>query len=501
MAISITRYVDITSGVGASSSLGTRDLIGRFFTTNPLVPTESFITFDSADEVLDYFGADSEEYARAVFYFGWISKQVTAPQRITFANWADAATAPRIYGVKGAQALASWTSITSGSFTLELGGVSHTLSSLNFGAAGSLAAVAAIIQAAIVAAGTGSLWDLATVQWNSTRQSFDFVGGATGAANVVVTAGSGGSDIALQLGWISATTILSDGVAAQTIPDLLADSTEVSNNFGSFAFLPTLTQDQIVDAAEWNDTQNNRYLYSVPCTSSNASALSAALDGISGVTLTLAPLTDEYPEQVPMMIEAATDYTARAAVQNYMFQEFDLTASVTTNADANIYDALKVNYYGQIQQAGVLRSFYQRGVMMGLQSDASDQNVYVNEIWFKDAATVAIMNLLLALPEIPANNAGRGMILSQLQGIIDQALLNGTILPGKSLTNENKLFITNITGDKNSWIQVQNSGYWVDARIVAYQNDAGVTEYKAVYTLIYSKNDVIRFVQGSDILI
>src|SRR5690606_33605919 len=153
-------------------------------------------------------------------------------------------------------------------------------------------------------------WDDATVTWNATRQSVDFVGGAVGDANIVVEAGAGGSDIAGQLGWLSPTTILSFGSAIQSSTDLLAVSSEANNNFGSFTFMPTLTTDQIVEAAEWNDTENNRYLYSVRCTSINAAALSAALIDLSGVTLTLAPLEDEYPEQVPMMIEAATDYTA-----------------------------------------------------------------------------------------------------------------------------------------------------------------------------------------------
>lgn len=38
MSISITRYVDITSGVGAGSVVPTRDLVGRLFTANDLVP-------------------------------------------------------------------------------------------------------------------------------------------------------------------------------------------------------------------------------------------------------------------------------------------------------------------------------------------------------------------------------------------------------------------------------------------------------------------------------
>lgn len=501
MPISITNYVDITSGVGAAANFGTRDLIGRFFTTNPLVPTGSVVEFDSADEVLAYFGSASEEYARAVFYFGWISKSITTPQKIAFAFWASAATAPLIFGVPGAQALATWTAISSGAFGITLGGVTHAITALDFSAAASLSDVAGIIQAAIRSAGTGALWDDALVVWSSSRQSFNLTGGATGSANVIITAGSGGSDIAVQLGWLSAVTILSFGSAVQSITNLLADSTEANNNFGSFTFLPTLTQDQIVEAATWNDTQNNRYLYSVRCTSANASALSAALIAISGVTLTLSPLSAEYPEQVPMMIAAATDYTARNSVQNYMFQEFDLTPSVTTDADYETYKALRVNFIGNVQQAGVIRSFYQTGQMMGGISDPTDQNVYVNEIWFKDASTVTLINLLLALPQIPANNAGRGMILTQLQAIIDQALLNGVIEAGKALSSEQKLFIANVTGDSQAWIQVQNSGYWVDCRIVPFVDDSAATEYKAVYTLIYSKNDVIRLIQGSDILI
>lgn len=500
MPISITNYVDIVSGVGSAATFGTRDLIARLYTTNELVPTDSVVTFDTADEVLDYFGSDSEEYARAVFYFGWISKSITRPQRLSFARWANAATAPQIFGAKGAQSVSSWTGITTGSFVLTLGGVENTVSSLDFSSAASLADVAGVIEAGIIAAGTGAMWDDATVEWDATRKSFNFTGGATGDANIIVEAGAGGSDVAGQIGWLSATAILSFGSDVQTIPDLLAESSEANNNFGSFAFLPTLTTDQITAAAAWNDTQNNRYLYSVRCTSVNASALSAALIDLSGVTLTLAPIATEYPEMVPMMIEAATDYTARNSVQNYMFQIFDLTPSVTTNADYDTYNALRVNFYGNVQQAGVVRSFYQRGTMMGTVSDPIDQNVYVNEIWFKDAATVALLNLLLALPQIPANNVGRGQILAQLQPIIDLGLFNGTIESGKSLTSEQKLYIANVTGDENAWIQVQNAGYWVDARIVPYQNE-GVTEYKAVYTLIYSKNDVIRLIEGSDILI
>lgn len=499
MAISLKRYVDITSGVGAGIVVGRRKLVGRFFDDNNLIPTGSYVEFDSADDVATYFGSGSEEYARAAFWFGWVSKEVTDAISIQFARYVSADTAARIYGARGDQAVSDWTSIVAGSFVLSIGGVTNTMAGLNFSAAASLSDVAAIVQTAIRTK-VGAQWTGATVVWNAVRKSFDFTSGSTGDAAITVAAGGGGNDIAARLGWLSALAVISNGADEQTIQETLSESANADNNFGSFAFLDTLTEAEIVEAATWNDTQNNMFLYSVPCTAANAAALSAAVLGLSGVTLTLAPIATEFPEQVPMMIEAATNYDQQNSTQNYMFQIFDLTPSVTTDADADVYDALRVNYYGQTQNAGQIIQFYQRGYMMGTSSDALDQNTYVNEIWLKDAAGAAIMTLLLALSKVSANKAGRAQILAILQGVVDQAVFNGTISVGKTLTDVQKLYITNATGDKLAWQQVQNIGYWLDV-VIQQVVIQGRIEYKAVYTLIYSKDDVIRKVEGRDILI
>ncbi len=499
MTISLSRYVSITSGVGAGAGVSTRDLNARFFTENVLVPTASVVTFSSAADVGTYFGSSSDEYKRAVFYFGWTSKNNTSPSQIGFARWANVAVASTIFGDVATYALGSFTSVTTGDFTLTLGGATHHLTSINLTGAGNLAAVAALIEDAIqgYTAG-GAPWTGATVTYNSTRKSFDMVSGATGADTIAITAGAT-TDVASLLGWLTG-AILSNGSAAQSITAVLTQSADASNDFGSFAFVPVLTLDQVTEAAEWNDALGATFMYSVPVTVANASAWSAALINIGGVTLTLAPLSAEYPEQAPMMLLGATDYSRRNSVQNYMFQQFNLTPSVTSNAGANTYDGLRINYYGQTQTAGQLLSFYQRGLMFGIPTDPVDQNVYANEIWLKDASSAAIMGLLLALAQIPANAQGRSQIISVIQGIINQGVINGAISVGKPLTDTQKSYITNITGDNLAWQQVSNIGYWLDVDIVSYV-ESTVTKYKAVYTLIYSKDDVIRKVEGSDILI
>lgn len=502
MAISFRKYIDITSGVGGNGAVRLRDLIGRIFTTNPLVPTDVIVEMTTPEDVGNYFGFSSEEYLRAVFYFAWVSKNIKRAKKISFAKWSNVATAPRIYGAKGDQALASWTTITNGALYITLGATTQLLSAMNFSGAASLTAVASIIQAKLAAVVGNPNFSGATVSWDAARKSFNFVGGQTGDAKVAVAAGTGGTDIAAQLGWLNPTeTILSNGDAIQTVTEVLTTSTDISNNFGSFLFVPALSDAQVEEAAKWTDLQNNMFMYCVPVLDVDTADYYALLKDYGGTAMTLKTVTDEYPEMVPMIILAATDYTARSAVQNYMFQIFPLTPAVSTTQQSNALDLLRINYYGRTQTAGQYLDFYQRGVLTGLNTDATDQNVYANEIWLKDAAGVALMSLLLSIARLPANSTGRSRALAILQGVADQALFNGTISVGKPLNDVQKLYITELTGDDLAWFQVQNIGYWLDATLQSYVTQDGRTEWKLLYTLLYSKDDAIRKVEGTHILI
>lgn len=501
MAIPITRYVDITSGVGAGSVVRLRDLIARVFTTNPLLPTGAISEFTSAAAVGDYFGTSSDEYLRSVFYFGWISKLITKPSKISFSRWADEATAPLIYGGVHTQSVSAWTGISNGAFVLSLAGTSHTISGMDFTAATTLAGIAAIIQTKIRLQ-SGSMWTAATVTYNSTRGSFDFVGGATGAAAIAVSAPGSGTNILgdTLLGW-TASAIFSNGAAIQTALETVTASAEANDNFGSFAFIDSLSLSDVTAVAAWNHTQNVKYMYSVPVLLADAASYYAALKDYSGVAITEVLTSGEYPEFAPMMILAATDYSRQNSVSNYMFNQFALTPSVTTSAKADTLDAYRCNYYGQTQSAGQLLSFYQRGILMGDATAPVDMNVYANEMWFKNSAAASMMTLLLALSQVSANAQGRTEVLTILQDTIDQAIANGTISQGKTLTTTQKLYINNVTGSTTAWYQVQSIGYWVDCQIQSYTTVDSRTEYKAVYIVVYSKDDAIRKIEGTHTLI
>lgn len=502
MPINFNRYVNITSGVGAPTVVATRELIGRLFTTNELLPTETNIDFTTLEQVGDYFGTDSVEYLRAQFYFGFISKNITSADKISFARWADEDTAPQIFGAPITTTLSQFQAISTGAFSMTLGTVTNVVSGINFSAASSLANVASIIQTAIRTK-TGTQWTGATVVYNAVSGGFDFVGGDTSVAAIITVQAPGtGVDISNLIGWITG-AIWSNGVQEESITDTLTNSAQSSNNFGSFLFMPTLTQDEIVETATWNDTQNVLYQYMVPVTLSTYAAISAAILGFGGCAMTLlnALAPAEYPEMLPMAVLAATDYDQPNSVVNYMYQIAALTPSVSDDATANLLDAARVNYYGVTQDAGQDVSFYQRGFLTGGLTDPLDMNTYANEQWLKDAIGASLMNLLLVLGKISANNQGRAQVISNITNNVQLAKTNGTISVDKPLTTNQILYITQITNDTRAWRSVQSDGSWLNVVIIPFTGPSNITEFKMSYVLVYSKNDVIRKIDGTDILI
>lgn len=500
MAISFSNYIDITSGVAGSAQLAGRNFGGRIFTNNPLLPPESYLESDDAAGIGDYFGTASSEYKRTSFYFDFISKNITKPTLISFARWVDEDVAPMIFGKVQTQLVANYSAISNGSFEMTIGGVANTFTGLDFSGALSLADVASIIQTAIRTK-TGSMWTAAIVTFDAVRGSFNFEGGQAVAAVITVANMGTGTSILPLLGWLTG-AIIANGALAETITDTLQNSWDASNNFGSFIFMPTLTLDQIVEASAWTSEMDVSVMYFPRVAKADAATYYNALKNYGGVGVTVAPLANEYPEQSPMMVFAATDYTKVNATQNYMYQQFNLTPSISTNADQKTMDQNRINYYGNTQNSGKNISFYQRGVLMGLPTSPTIMTPFANEIWLKDAMGVALMNLQLALSQVAANKYGLSQLFATSQTVVDQAVNNGTISVGKTLTNQQKLTITQISGDGNAWQQVQNIGYWINWVITPYVNpDNNLTEYEAVYTLIYSKNDVVNKVIGRHVLI
>ncbi|ENU3061695.1 DUF3383 domain-containing protein [Escherichia coli] len=513
MAISFKKYVDITSGVGAGASVKNRELIGRLFTSSPLLAVDVIAEATDADSVGKLFGYYSEEYKRALFYFSWISKLTTRAKKISFARYAPDGAKGGIIGTDvGAVAddIANYNAITNKSIRINISSGNQWTSGLlelNFSTATSLTDVAKIIETAArnnfeqtIPQAVGL-----TVVWEPVGRRFVMTMGLSGVITIEIETGDAVT-LAL-LGWTKPT--FNSGSDPEKPQDAVTRTTNISNNFGSFVFLDALSVSDVVDVAKWNAAQNVMFQFYVPVSSKYAFEESGdgyadyyeKLKGYAGTGLTYTLSPDEYHEMMPMIILAATDYNRRNSAQNYMFQQFAVTPTVTDTTFSNTLDSYRLNYYGRTQTAGQNIDFYQRGLLMGGNTAPVDMNTYANEQWLKGLMESQLMTLMLSMPAISANTSGRSQLIAIIQAGIEKALYNGVISVGKTLNTAQRMYITEMTGDGLAWAQVQNLGYWLDCWFEEYATSDGRTEYKAVYLLIYSKDDVIRKVEGAHTLI
>lgn len=293
-------------------------------------------------------------------------------------------------------------------------------------------------------------------------------------------------------------------------------------NFGSFCFVQPITCEEVVDVAIKNATYNYRCLFAQSVYGdgseseseevTDATLVSAATPeafnaylrskseaGINGFVKVFGG--DALSAQMPMALFAATDYNAVNTAPNPMFKQYPLEEATVWDIDrAAALDAINFNYNGRTQQNGSTIAFYQRG----RNDDGEDTAVYCNEIWLKSAVASAIMDLLLTTNRVDAGAQGEALIYTVIDSVARQGLDNGVIEVGKPLTTAQRMKVTQRTGNSEAWQTVQESGYWISVQIVQSDGTDGVTQkgdYKAVYQLVYSKGDSIKFVEGSHYLV
>lgn len=506
--ISMSRYINIVSGVGGGAGVAQRQLILRLMTQNALLPPGIVMQAANASVVGSYFGVNSEEFIRSEAYFGFVSKNITSPSLISFARWVSTAIAPMIVGDQVTKSIAALAAVTAGTLTINDGGTAIHIAALAFTGDATLTAVAATLQTALRASADSQL-TTCTVTFNTNTQQFTLTGSTTGAGNLTVTPTLLTTDVSALLGWGTSGTVYVPGQAADPPTSAILKSAGISNNFGSFCYCTPstpLTNTDIENIAAWNDSQNNLYLYSVATSIANAAALFGLIGGLSGVCINILSTTqpNDYVEQSPCEVLAATNYSANNSTQNYMYQQFPArNITVSSDTDANTCDSARSNYIGQTQQAGTSVAFYQRGILCGGAQDATDINTYCNEMALKSTISATLLSLFLSVGRVPANADGAATVRGVMLPIITQFKNNGTISAGKEINAIQQAFITGQAGgDTTAWRQVQTIGYWLFISFSSAVNQlTTLTEWTCNYLLIYSKDDAIRSVDGSDIMI
>lgn len=524
MAIRQAKYIDITSGVGGKSAVKNREFIARVFTTNELCGFGHVYEFDSLDEVGKYFGTESEEYNWASRYFGFVSKTITKAKKISFMKWADdtndgsgsgASTySPNAYvlGLSAPSTTMTNYPASNGKLVLVLDGVRYEYIASITEPPATINDVALAVQAAITSDATYPLTGTTVTVTSDSKIKVDF-GSSTANVHIggfeaqAVTAGA--YDLATLLGINKGNSVCSDYAPAETPVNAAIRSDSISDNYGSFIFLGGIIDDSTYEKTkaviEWNKSKNYKYLFlfsGMGYTSASGGLTENGLVSMATAVKGMAPdsvlsayrFENDAIDSLISALFATTDYQRTNSTKCFMYQQNSaIEPSITSDASANALDTLNVNYMGETQSAGGKIAFLQDGVAI----DGTDIGVVCNEIWMKSSFWTAIMNLLLTVEKVPANEDGVGLLKTVMMGTITTAIRNGTIQPRKTLTTNQKVYIGQVTGNSEAWKDVYNDGYVLDLKIEADDNN----RYVAKYVLVYSKGDAVRKIEGADILV
>ena len=456
MAIPASQIVKINPRVIQAS--GT-DLVlnGMFLTTNSLIPAGGVMGFSTADDVAAFFGSASEEYRVASVYFAGYKNSFKKPRQAFYGSRVNAASAAWLRGSRYAGTLAQLQAVTAGTLDLSINGSAVAVTGLSFTSATSYSAVAAAIQTKIAAVVSS-----ATCTYDSQTGAYQITSPTTGATSTITYAEEG--TLATLLGLTQAKgATLSQGSDALDVADNMRSIRAVTENWATFTYLYSSTDQEILDHSAWASSQGVEYLLVAWSTDSNlqnqvdTTSIAYQLKTNNAGATTL--IFGDAPYAAFIMGEAASiDWDRTQGAINFAFKAQDgLVPTIDSATEATTLLQKKCNLYGTYATRNDEFVWLYDANMFG---DYNFIDPFINAIWFNNALQVAIMNGLEMSPRVPYNEDGYTLIRSWCQDPINRARKNGVIDPGVSLSEAQKAELIREAGlDITS--NLQTDGYYL----------------------------------------
>ena len=456
MAIPASQIVKINPRVVQAS--GT-DLVlnGLFLTTNALIPAGGVLGFSTADDVASFFGSASEEYRVAAVYFAGYKNSFKKPRQVFFGSRVNAAAGAWLRGSKYAGTLAQLQAVTSGTLTLTINGTECAVTGISLASATSYSAVASAIQTKLAAVVQNT-----TCTYSSQTGAFQISSPTTGAASTITYCED--STLATLLGLTQAKgATLSQGSDALDVADNMRSIRGVTENWATFTFLYSATDDEILDLSAWASAQGVEYLFVAWSTDSNLKnqvdtvSIAYKLKEASAGATTLI-FGDQVYAAFIMGTAASIDWDRTQGAITFAFKSLDGLAPTIDNAtEATSLLGKKCNLYGTYATRNDDFVFLYDSNMYG---DYNFIDPFINSIWFNNALQVAIMQGLAQSPRVPYNEDGYTQIRSWCQDPINRARRNGVIDPGLNLSEAQKTELIREAGlDITS--NLQTDGYYL----------------------------------------
>lgn len=240
----VTVDVETSAPAVAGRSFSTGLILGKS-TVLPL--NQRTRAYAKLTDVSVDFGPTTEEYKKAQSWFGQKRAAIVKIGRQFLAAQAGQLRGENV----SATLLSVFTAITAGGFDIAINGVNEQLSALDFSGAGTMSAIATILQTALAAAVAST-----TCTWNATLGCFVITSPTTGTSSTIgyaaaPTHSGSPTDVSVLLGLAAGTGAQAyTGIAIETQTAALNGSQIFDPNFFGLTLAGGTTQDQ-KDAMAW----------------------------------------------------------------------------------------------------------------------------------------------------------------------------------------------------------------------------------------------------------
>jgi len=391
------------------------------------------------------------EYQMAQVYFAGFTIGTQTPQALIFSRYATTACAAFLVGATSSLTLAQIQAITSGSLSVTIDGVVKTFATVTLAAATSFSNAAALLTTALGLTGS------AAVTWSSLYNAFVVTSGTTGATSTMTYATG---TLAATLGLASGNAgTLSQGSAAMTPADAMTALVAQTSNWAGFshAFEPIDTDKQAF--ATWCSGYPTQFYYAPYTTDATARGAHASYTGfgywltqnsVGGTCWFLTPQECAFE----LSLTASTNYGVSNGRLDHQFKTPNaaLTPSVTDAVTAANVVANGGNYVGTYATAATQWNILYPGQISGAFGQIG---AYVDAIWLNANIQLCEMDVFTGANSVPNDPAGYALIKAALKTLFAQAIKNGVIQTGVTLTSTQQALVNsqagqNIAGTLNS---------------------------------------------------
>ena len=383
--------------------------------------------YSSLTAVAQDFGTTAPEYLAASLYFG----QSPQPNVLYLGRWASTATSGVLHGgilSAAQQAIANFTAVASGGFSVTINGSVQNVTGVNLSAVSNLNGVASAVTAKL----TG-----ATCTWNASLGRFDITCASTGATSTITfaTAPGSGTDLgALMLLESANGGSFVGGIAAETALSAVSTFDNLSNNWYGLTFASTvaLQASDVTAVAGYVNAAATSRIFGYTTQDANATLATSTTDIAYvlqqlGYNRTFVQYSSSSPYAVCSIFGRAftVDFTGSNTALTIKFkQEPGVAAEYLTSSQAAALSAKNCNVFVAYNNATFI---IQDGKMCG--------GYYFDEMhgtdWLQNYVQTAVYNLLYtSTTKIPQTDAGIQIIATTIDQCLAQSVADGLVSSG-----------------------------------------------------------------------